>query len=93
MTSIKGIFPSIICILTALACFFLLICVPTMLAVRQPTSKKTPFPSGLRADLDRLRWHVEYLAEEVSPRNHHHPDKLAATVRYITTGLSVFFLR
>lgn len=85
----KGILPSITRILAALACFFILICIPALLAVRQPTLKITPFPAGLRADPDRLRWHVEHLAGELSPRNHNHPEKLAATVRYITTRLSV----
>ncbi|MDU9049503.1 MAG: M28 family peptidase [Candidatus Electrothrix sp. Rat3] len=89
MKLFKKNLPSGIRILTVLAVFFILICGPVMLAVRQPTSVKTPFPSGLRADPDRLRWHVEYLAEDLAPRNYNHPEKLAATVRYLTTGLSV----
>ncbi|WP_339138753.1 MAG: M28 family peptidase [Candidatus Electrothrix sp. GW3-4] len=75
--------------LAALAFCFLLLCISAIVTIRQPTSKENPFPSDLRADPDRLRWHVEYLAEELAPRNHNHPKKLAATVRYITTGLSV----
>ena len=89
MQLIEKILPSGIRILVALAALLILICGPVILAVRQPTSVKTPFPSGPRANPDRLRWHVEYLAEELAPRNHNHPEKLAATVRYITTGLSV----
>jgi Zn-dependent M28 family amino/carboxypeptidase len=71
---------------------FLLGCIAflfTIVAVRQPVSQAIPLPAGLHADPDRLRWHVEYLAEELAPRNHNHPEKLAATVSYITTGLSV----
>ncbi len=72
--------------------FLLLVCMLALLvvvAVRQPISQAIPFPVGLHADADRLRWHVEYLSEELAPRNHNHPEQLAATVRYLTTGLSV----
>ncbi len=89
MKLIKKFLSSGIRILIALVAFFVFICGPVMLAVRQPTFAKTSFPTGLRADSDRLHWHVEYLAEELAPRNHNYPEKLAATVSYITTGLSV----
>jgi Zn-dependent M28 family amino/carboxypeptidase len=89
MKLIKKFLPSGTRILIVLAALLVLICGPVILAVRQPISEKTPFPSGPRANPDRLRWHVEYLAEELAPRHHNHPEKLAATVRYITTGLSV----
>ncbi|MCW5201812.1 M28 family peptidase [Desulfobulbus sp. US4] len=85
----KKFLPSGIRILAALAAFLVLICGPVILAVRQPTSVKTPFPTGPRANPDRLRWHVEYLAEDLAPRNYNYPEKLAATVRYLSTGLSV----
>lgn len=61
----------------------------SLLAIRQPISESISFPDGLRADPDRLRWHVEYLSQELTPRHYSHPEKLAATVRYITTGFSV----
>ncbi|XOF32411.1 MAG: M28 family peptidase [Candidatus Electrothrix sp. YB6] len=80
---------SILRILTAVVSFFLVIGIPAILAVRQPTSKKTPFPPGPRADADRLRSHVRYLAEDLATRNHNHPEQLAATVAYLQTGLAV----
>ncbi|MCI5125109.1 MAG: hypothetical protein D3925_11705 [Candidatus Electrothrix sp. AR5] len=89
MELVKKILQIGIRILAALAAFLVLICGPIMLAVRQPTSVKAPFPSGSRADPDRLRWYVEYLAEDLAPRNHNYPEKLAANVRYLSTGLSV----
>ncbi len=80
---------SAIRILIAVAGLLLLIIGPAILAVRQPTFSKIPFSLGPRADAGRLQKHVEYLAGELAPRNHKHPEKLNATVQYLLEGLAV----
>nr|MDU9042870.1 M28 family peptidase [Candidatus Electrothrix aestuarii] len=89
MKSLTRYIPNRTRMLVVFAFFFLLGAVVAVLVIRQPTSEKIPFPSAVRADPDRLRWHVEYMSQELSPRNHNHPEKLADTVRYLATGLSV----
>lgn len=60
-----------------------LVFVGSLCAIRQPNFGQLAWPEGARADPDRLRAHVEFLAEDVCPRNPEHLGNLNRAADYI----------
>lgn len=57
--------------------------------IRQPNFGRLPFPNGPRTDPDMLRRHVEFLSQEVFPRNIRYPENLDRAADYIREALSL----
>jgi peptidase M28-like protein len=55
-------------------------------ALRQPTITRRPFHGSMRADEAVLQKHVQFLTENVRPRNASHPENLDRTITYIADG-------
>jgi hypothetical protein len=57
-------------------------------AITQPTFGFLPAQSGLSADPDRLRQHVEFLTVQAAPRDSDHPEGLDRAATYIWDGFA-----
>jgi hypothetical protein len=51
--------------------------------IRQPTFRRMPFQSAIRASPDQLRRHVDFLTTTVGPRDADHPENLDRAAEYI----------
>jgi Zn-dependent M28 family amino/carboxypeptidase len=85
---IRKLFQSVLRIVFATAAFLAIIVLAMCLAIRQPNFGRYAFAAGSRADSKILRKHVDFLSQDVFPRNPQHPVNLNRAADYIKSALA-----